>query len=111
MEVNIRCEMPADHEGIREVIREAFDRPNEARLVDALRASPSFIPELSLVADLNGRIVGHVLFSRLAVEGNGHPVELLALAPMAVLPECQRQGVGRHLIGMGLVLASMLGYS
>ena len=109
MQMQVRCEMPADQELIREVIREAFGRPNEARLVDALRKSPAFIPELSLVAEQVGRIVGHALFSRVIVEGEGHRTELLALAPVAVLPECQRQGVGRQLIGTGLVLASRLG--
>jgi putative acetyltransferase len=51
------------------------------------------------------------LFSRVTVKGEGQKAELLALAPVAVLPECQRQGVGRQLIGMGLVLGSMLGHT
>lgn len=56
--------MPADHDAIREVNRPAFGRPNEARLVDAIRESPAFIPELSLVAVRDGRVLGHALFSR-----------------------------------------------
>lgn len=108
--IEVRPETPADHAAIRAVNEQAFGRPNEANLVDALRASPAFIPGLSLVAVQEGRVVGHVLFSRIAVEGDGEPVEVLALAPVAVRPEWQRQGIGSRLIRAGLERASALGY-
>jgi putative acetyltransferase len=110
-ELQVRCETPADHDAIREVNRQAFGRPNEARLVDAIRQTAAFIHDLSLVAVRDGRVVGHALFSRVTVEGEGQPAELLALAPVAVLPECQRRGVGRQLIGVGLACAAMLGHA
>lgn len=108
--VNIRPETSADHRAIREANEQAFGRPNEADLVDALRASPAFIPELSLVAVVEDQVVGHVLFSRITVEGEGEPVELLALAPVAVRLEWQRQGVGSRLIRAGLERAAALGH-
>lgn len=110
MEVVTRPETPEDAAAIREINTLAFARPEEARLVDALRVSEAFIPELSLVAESGGRLVGHILFSRGTVEGEGEPVELLALGPLAVRPECQRQGVGGQLIRAGLERAAALGY-
>jgi putative acetyltransferase len=106
----IRVEASADVERIREVNRQAFERVNEADLVDALRRSPAFIPDLSLVAEQEGRIVGHVLFSRVTVRSEHGEKELLALAPVAVLPELQRQGVGSRLIREGLERAASLGH-
>jgi putative acetyltransferase len=110
MEVRVRPETPADEAAIREINMQAFGRPEEARLVDALRASEAFIPALSLVAECEGHLVGHILFSRGTVEGEGEPVELLALGPLAVRPECQRQGVGGQLVRAGLERAAALGY-
>src|SRR5688572_21550751 len=100
--VEIRPETPADHPAIRAVNEQAFGKPNEANLVDALRASPSFVPDLSLVAEREGQVIGHVLFSRLTVAAVGEPVEVLALAPVAVRPEWQRRGIGGRLIRAGL---------
>jgi len=75
----------------------AFEQPDEADLVDALRESGDAV--LSVVAEEDGRIVGHVLFSRLTIHGaRGEIVAALALAPMAVVPERQRQGVGTALL-------------
>ncbi len=110
MKVTVRPETPTDAAAIREITEQAFGKPNEARIVDGVRASPEFIPELSLVAEGPGGVVGHVLFSPLRVEGDG-PAELLALGPIAVRPECQRQGVGGQLIRAGLERAAALGYA
>lgn len=82
----IRPERPVDHEAVFEVNRLAFGGQDEARLVEALRPSPAFIPELSLVALEEERVVGHILFSRVAVRGEAATHDALALAPMAVLP-------------------------
>jgi putative acetyltransferase len=59
---------------------------------------------LSLVADIDGRIVGHILFSRMWIDTAGGAIDAVALAPMAVLPECQRKGVGGQMIRTGLGL-------
>jgi putative acetyltransferase len=109
MEVRIRPETSTDQGAIREINEQAFGRPNEAGLVDAIRASAAFIPELSLVAERNGVLVGHVLFSPVTVEG-AEEAGLLALGPIAVRPEWQRQGIGGELIRAGLGRAEALGY-
>jgi putative acetyltransferase len=109
MEASIRPETSTDQEAIQEVHQQAFGQPNEARLVDAVRASPEYVPELSLVAERNGTVVGHVLFSRITVEGCA-ATGLLALGPIGVRAECQRQGIGGQLIRSALERAIALGY-
>lgn len=89
-----------DWEGIREAHRQAFGREDEARLVDALRDGGHV--RLSLVAEEGGRVIGHVLFSDLPIETPQGTVSALALAPLAVLPARQRQGVGSLLVREGL---------
>lgn len=79
--MTIRTESEKDINGIREVNERAFGRPSETELVDLLRADSAWIPDLSLVAELDGRIVGHCLFSRTSIVGSpeahgiliGHP--------------------------------------
>src|SRR4051794_27187108 len=110
MSLQIRPETAADYEAIREVNEQAFGRPNEARIVEVVRESPGFIPDLSLVADRDGEILGHVLFSRVTIEGKGGPWELLALGPVAVRPAWQRQGNGSRLILAGLERAAEQGH-
>src|SRR5512138_1387743 len=96
----IRPEAPADATAIYIINKAAFDgRDAEPRLVDAIRQTGDFIPELSLVAEAGGRIVGHILFSRIWIEAEKKgPVAAIALAPVAVLPEFQNQGTGSALI-------------
>lgn len=108
--LTIRPEQPADHEQVFHVNELAFGQPDEARLVQALRRSPAFIPELSLVAVEDDRVVGHILFSRIAVRSGTTAHEALALAPMAVLPARQRVGVGSSLVKRGLADARRLGH-
>ena len=92
--------------GERSVIRfineAAFGGPDEADLVDKLRADGHAL--ISLVAEQETRIVGHILFSRMWIDTPGGLVPAVSLAPMAVLPEHQRRGVGGQLIGHGLDL-------
>lgn len=110
--ITLRCEQPADCSAVFEVHRQAFRRDDEARLVDALRHNEAaFIPELSIVAVAEGRVVGHILFTRIRIEGpGGHFGESLALAPLAVLPAFQRQGIGGQLIREGLDAARRSGF-
>jgi putative acetyltransferase len=101
----IRHENSADAEdraAIRSVNQAAFGGRDEAQLVDALRADGAVI--ISLVAELEKRIVGHILFSRMSIETSSGAVPAAALAPMAVLPEYQRLGIGGRLIRHGLEL-------
>jgi len=70
----------------------------EARLVEAIRASPEFVPEMSLVADFDGRTVGHVMISYASIRDGDAQHRIPVLAPLAVAPEFQRQGVGSALV-------------
>ncbi len=90
----IRQERPEDYDTVYHVVKEAFENAeytdgNEQNLVAALRKSKSFIPELSLVAVEDEKIVGHILFTKAVVQG----VEVLALAPLSVLPDYQNRGI------------------
>lgn len=98
--MTVRPETQADLNAIHEVNRLAFGQDAEADLVDGLRAG-GFI-RLSLVAEVGGQIVGHILFSRLPIIARTGVVEALALAPMAVLPTHQRRGIGTKLVEEGL---------
>ena len=106
VDVLTRTETSADHSAIRRVNEAAFGGHEEADLVDALRADGSVL--LSLVAIAPGaafgqsELVGHVMFSRMSIEGSGRSMPAVALGPVAVLPARQRQGVGEALIRDGL---------
>lgn len=111
MNLLIRSETTADTSAIYQVNKLAFEQEGEARLVNLLRESEAFIPGLSLVAVLNNEIVGHILFSRIyIVSSAGNKVESIALAPVAVLPQYQQQGIGKLLIKRGLDEARTLSY-
>jgi putative acetyltransferase len=98
--VVVRSEMAEDRAAVRRVNELAFGQPNEADLVDALRAAaPSCI---SLVATHEGEVVGHILFSPVTIESPAGAFLALGLAPMAVLPEFQRRGIGSRLMREGL---------
>lgn len=99
MSLAIRPEAAADQAAVRALHCAAFPTPAEADLVEALHDSGDVM--FSLVAEQDGRIVGHVLFSRIA-----GPSGCLALAPVAVEPGRQRQGIGTHLIEAGIAEAA-----
>mgnify|MGYP001225599066 CR=1 FL=1 len=96
--ITIRDEQPGDAAAIRDLTTLAFGGPVEAAIIDALRDTCQGL--VSLVAVENGEIIGHILFSPVTI--NGSPVSGMGLAPMAVLPERQRQGIGTELIRHGL---------
>jgi putative acetyltransferase len=94
--VEIREERPDDVAAVRDLNRRAFGQDQESNIVDALRANGAAL--LSLVATVNDRVVGHIMYSPLSIGGN---VKGAALGPMGVLPEYQRQGIGGKLIEAG----------
>jgi putative acetyltransferase len=105
---NIRPETAADHDAIRHVNRLAFGQDAEARLVGALREGG--YGRASLVAEKDQQVVGHILFSDLPIVTKAGTVPSLALAPMAVLPEVQNQGIGSALVRCGLEVCTEQGH-
>jgi putative acetyltransferase len=100
--VVIRVEQPGDIPHIRDIVAHAFGQRAEADLVDQLRADGDALVSLVAVGE-SGELVGHVLFSRLPIEGARDRVtEAAALAPLAVRPEHQRRGVGSALTRAGI---------
>jgi len=97
--ITIRPERPADASPVRHVNELAFGQPDEADLVERLRRGCR--DSLSLVAE-DDAVVGHILFTPVVVESAGRPVVGMGLAPMAVLPDRQRQGIGSQLVRRGL---------
>jgi putative acetyltransferase len=110
LRIGIRAEQEADYTFIREINNAAFGREGEGRLVDELRMTSRFNAHLSLLAEVNGRVVGHVLFYPVDMETARGVKVMLSLAPIAVLPSFQKRGVGSTLVREGLDRASKLGY-
>jgi putative acetyltransferase len=106
----IRAEQPADHAAVDEVVRAAFARhPDEvALLVERIRASENFVPDLALVAEDASGVTGHVLLSWVGVE-NAARDRILNLGPVSVRPDRQRRGIGSALVLDGLGRAEAAG--
>ena len=115
MKINIRQETSADYPIVFDLIEQAFrdeilSDKKEQFLVERLRKSDGFVPELSLVADINLQIVGYILLTKISIETKTESITSLALAPVAVLPEFQKQGIGSKLIVEAHHIAKDLGY-
>lgn len=111
MNIQIRQEYKDDFKAIDEVNNSAFGQDNEAKLVGLLRNTDAFVPELSLVAILDNKIVGHILFTKIKIkDSHQNEFDSLALAPLAVRPECQQKGIGAQLIQSGLEKARELNF-
>jgi putative acetyltransferase len=108
MVASIRPEEASDAVAIRRVLEAAFPTAVEARLVDLLRAGGHLW--VSLVAEVDGQIVGHVGFSPIQVDGDAGDGSGVGLAPLAVLPAYERQGIGSRLIREGLAACDRAGY-
>ena len=108
MNVTIRPEITEDQQSIWNINQAAFEGDVEANLVDALR-DEGFV-EVSLVAESEREIVGHILFSRVAIVTDSSRIDALSLAPMAVLPSHQRRGIGTKLVESGLAACREQGH-
>ena len=100
MKIEIRREQPGDYECVRNVNDEAFKQETEGKIVDRVRESDP--DHLSLVAIDDRQIIGHIFFSRVIIESKEDIVNGMGLAPMAVLPSYQNQGIGSMLVKRGI---------
>lgn len=116
MDILIRQETAADYEAVFQLIKAAFANEEfsdhkEQFLVQRLRKTEAFIPELSLVAENKNAIVGHILLTRIRIKNEQSQFESLALAPVTVLPDVQGNGIGRQLIEHAHEIARQLGHT
>ncbi|MBU1698965.1 MAG: N-acetyltransferase [Candidatus Eisenbacteria bacterium] len=108
--ISIRPEQESDTEAIRGVHLLAFGQKHEADLVDAIRDSDDFDPQLSLVAEVDRQLIGHILYSPLIIKSEAGEHRALALAPIAVRPDFQNQGIGSALVRYGNQAAANLNH-
>jgi putative acetyltransferase len=101
---------PSDHAATDRVTSAAFGRELEAQLIRALRSADGFDPRLSLVAEHDGNVVGHILFSPMHIENSDRSQPALALSVLSVLPTHQRQGIGSRLVRVGLRICREAGH-
>ncbi len=103
MTITIRQEEPTDYKAVFKIVEKAFEKEllsdhQEQYLVERLRTSNAFIPELSLVAEYDNKVVGHILLTKIKINSGQDKFESLALAPVSVLPNYQRKGIVGMLI-------------
>jgi predicted N-acetyltransferase YhbS len=116
MDIIIRPELNTDYNTTEEIIKKAFlneeySDKKEHLLVNRIRKSAAFIPELSLVAlNQGGDVIGHILLSKIKIVDGNNEVDSLALAPVSVAPKYQKNGIGSRLIHAALKKAKDLGY-
>ena len=115
MRIAVQPERARDVAAIAAVVRRAYagvaySDHREHEMVARLRASAAFVPKLSLLAEVAGAPVGHVLLTRVAIRDGAHATPALALAPLSVVPEYQGQGVGRALVEAAHRRARALGF-
>jgi len=113
--VIIRKETLVDYKSVFDLTQKAFETleisdHDEGQLVEKLRKAPTFIDELSLVAELDGELVGHILFTPMLIENGDEKYHSLILGPVSVLPEFQKRGIGGQLIRAGHQKALELGF-
>jgi putative acetyltransferase len=110
LDVKIRQESAADSAEVLEVVRLAFGRSVESQLVEKFRQNTNYVPELSLVAEYDGHVIGHILFFPIEVKVDGKVLQTLVLAPLSVHPSYQRRSVGGELVKAGLAIVKRRGY-
>lgn len=111
----IRNETPADYAAVEHLTREAFwnvYRPGcmEHYVLHVLRDDPAFVPELDLVMEQDGQIIGHVMYMRAAITTNdGREIPIMTFGPISIRPDLQRRGLGKHLLETSMEKAMALG--
>lgn len=115
MKISIRKEIAEDHHKVFHIIERAFKNEKfsdhkEQFLVERMRKSQAFIPELALVAEVDGKLVGYILMSKIKIKNEMEEFDSLALAPVCVLPQYQGKGIGGQLIKAAHGIAKKLGH-
>lgn len=115
MNITINQEIEKDYNEVESVTEKAFENEkhsdhSEHKLVNRLRKSDAFIPELSLVAKDDEKIVGHLMLTKIKIKNDQNEFDSLALAPVSVLPEYQSKGIGSKLINEALKISKELGF-
>lgn len=109
-DILVRAERAGDMQAIDVVNISAFETDAEAQLVAGLRATAGYIPELSLVAEYHGRLVGHVMLTRIGLRRDDAEEELLVLGPMSVVPSQAHRGIGGILLRESVTRAERMGF-
>lgn len=99
-QITVRHETSEDYKAVRQINELVFEQPGESRLVEGLRNQD--IETISLVATIDNQIIGHIFFSPVTIEDSKDDFKAMGLAPMAVLPEFQKQGIGSKLVREGI---------
>jgi len=100
MNIKLRLEQPSDYNETENLTREAFWNHyspgcDEHYLLHIMRHCPTFVPELDIVAEADGKIVGNAVYVKAVIKvDNGNQYEVLSLEPISVLPEYQHKGIG-----------------
>ena len=115
MEINVRNITDKDHYDVELIAKKAFWNLNmpgcdEHYLVHRLWDEPCYIPELSLVAEVDGKAVGAILYSKAKIETDSGNIDVLTFGPLCVDPDCQKKGIGRKLLSESMSLAAERGY-
>ncbi|MDR2523699.1 MAG: N-acetyltransferase [Synergistaceae bacterium] len=113
--LELRAEQPEDYETVEKLTCEAFANAphaggSEALLAHKLRDIEAFVPELDIVAVLDGEVVGSIMYTKSRVVGNENEWETLTFGPLSVLPSCQKQGIGAALVRHTLKIARRMDF-
>jgi predicted N-acetyltransferase YhbS len=116
MNIKLRLEQPSDYNETENLTREAFWNHyspgcDEHYLLHIMRHCPTFVPELDIVAEADGKIVGNAVYVKAVIKAdNGNQYEVLSLGPISVLPEYQHKGIGGQIIDYTRKLAKEMGF-
>ncbi len=112
----IRNEQPEDYQIVEQITRKAFYNQYvpgcvEHYLVHIMRAHPDFIPELDFISELDGKVIGNIMYTKAKLtDEQGNQKEILTFGPISITPECQRQGYGKKLMEYSFAKAVSMGY-
>lgn len=113
--IMIRREVPTDYSAVEHLTREAFwnvYRPGclEHYVIHVLRKNPAFVPELDLVMEREGQLIGHIMYMRAAITADdGRKIPIMTFGPISIRPDLQRQGLGKRLLDYSMGKAAELG--